>query len=68
MGKSGELGESAPLEEIELMRIAPLPEAAKLRGSSVRTLRRNNPDLIIQVSQRRQGMRVRDALAMKRPA
>jgi hypothetical protein len=60
------LGE--PALEIELLRIAPLPEAAQLRGVSVRTLKRNDPHLIIQVSKRRQGMRVGDALGVKRSA
>jgi hypothetical protein len=63
MSKSGE-----PALEIELMRIATLREAAKLRGVSVRTLKRNDPDLIIKVSPRRMGMRVGDALSVKRPA
>jgi hypothetical protein len=62
------LGESAleiepALLEVELRRIAPLPEAARLKGGiSVRTLKRNFPDLIVRVSKRRLGMRVGDAL------
>jgi hypothetical protein len=50
--------------EIELNRIVPLSEAARLRGVSVDTIKRT-PRLarkIIQVSQRRKGMRVRDAI------
>jgi hypothetical protein len=55
------------LPAIEGLRIAPMPEAPKLSGCSEKTLRRNYPELIIQVSKRRQGMRVRDALRLKQP-
>jgi hypothetical protein len=51
--------------ETELNRIVSLPEAARLRGVSVDTLKRH-PRLarkIIRVSPRRLGMRVRDAIA-----
>lgn len=55
------------LPAIEGLRIAPMPEASKLSGCSEKTLRRNYPELIIQISPRRQGMRVRDALRLKQP-
>lgn len=45
-------------------RIVSLKEAARLRGVSVDTLKRNHADKIIRLSQRRVGMRVRDALAL----
>jgi len=48
--------------EIELQRIVSLKEAAKLRGSSTDSIRRHEPDKIIQISPRRVGMRIRDAL------
>jgi hypothetical protein len=39
-----------------------LPQAAELRGVSVDTFRRLFPDLIVQVSPRRLGVRVGDLL------
>ena len=42
----------------------PDPPAAELAGVSEDTLRRRRPDKIIQLSPRRQGMRVKDALMM----
>ena len=50
--------------EIALERIAPLEEAARLRGVSVDTLMRTDRARIIQLSPRRLGMRVRDALLL----
>ncbi len=49
--------------EIEMERIAPLKEAARLKGISVDTLRRKYSHKFIRVSARRLGMRVRDALS-----
>ena len=49
---------------IELHRIVPLNEAARLRGTSQDTLKRNDADKIIKLSPRREGMRVGDALMM----
>jgi hypothetical protein len=49
-------------ERDDLDRIAPLKEAAKLRGVSEDTLRRTDPDKILRLSDARYGMRVRDAL------
>lgn len=52
------------LQEIELERIVSLQEAARLRNISLDTLRRRHRDQIIQISPRRQGMRLRDALML----
>jgi hypothetical protein len=52
------------LSAIQALRIAPLPEAAALAGISVWTLKRRFRDRIIQISPRRQGMRVCDALQL----
>ena len=53
------------LSALELLRIASMKEAARLAGVSERTLRRNYADRILQVSERRQGMRVGVALQIK---
>jgi hypothetical protein len=50
------------LTVIELERIAPLSEAARLAGVSKDTLQRHHADKILKLSPRRLGMRVRDAL------
>jgi hypothetical protein len=52
------------LSPLEALRIAPLEEAAQLAGVSTATLRRRFRDRIIQISLRRQGMRVADALML----
>jgi hypothetical protein len=54
----------AQLTAIELHRIAPLVEAARLAGVSVDTLQRHHADKILRLSPRRLGMRVRDALLL----
>jgi hypothetical protein len=54
----------------ELMRIAPLTEVARLRGTSTDTVRRDDqrrvargePSRIVRLSERRQGMRIIHAL------
>jgi hypothetical protein len=51
-------------EQLELDRIITLPQAAELRGTSVDTLKRRCRDKIIQLSPRRLGMRLRDALLL----
>jgi len=56
------------LTQIELERIAPLAEAARLRGVSIETLLRTDRDRIIQLAPRRFGMRVKDALLLSDPA
>jgi hypothetical protein len=53
---------------LELKRIAPLSEVARLTGLSVDTLRYHHRDKIIQLSPRRIGMRVEDALMLTRQA
>ena len=52
------------LSPIELNRIVSLKEAAKLAGVSEDTLRRKHSDKILQVSERRQGMRTGHALML----
>jgi hypothetical protein len=54
--------EHTQLTAIELQRIAPLSEAARLAGVSKDTLQRHHADKILKLSPRRLGMRVRDAL------
>jgi hypothetical protein len=49
---------------VELQRIAPLGEAARLSGLSTDTLRRRHADKIIHLSPRRDGMRVGHALML----
>jgi hypothetical protein len=60
---ASKLSDDLELSPLERERIVSLAEAARLRGVSEDTLRRHNSDKIIQLSPRRQGMRVRDALA-----
>jgi hypothetical protein len=50
----------------ELERIVPLAEAARLRGSSIDTLERQEPDRIVQISPGRRGMRLKHALLLAR--
>jgi hypothetical protein len=50
--------------ELELLRVVSLKEAAAVGGVSVDTLRRRRADKILQLSPRRKGMRLRDALAL----
>lgn len=52
--------------ERELDRIVSLQEAEKLSGISGYTWRRNHPEKIIKLSARRVGIRLRDALMLKR--
>jgi len=47
---------------IELQRIVDLKEASRLSGMSVDTIKRNHREKILELSPRRLGMRVRDAL------
>ncbi len=51
--------------EIEMERIVPIKEAARLAGCSPDTLKRNHRDKIVQISDRRIGMRIRDALQLQ---
>jgi hypothetical protein len=59
--------EHTRLTAIELQRIAPLSEAARLAGVSKDTLQRHHADKILKLSPRRLGMRVRDALLHSSP-
>jgi hypothetical protein len=52
------------LSPLELERIVPIDEAARLRGVSTDTLRWHDRDKFIQLSPRRLGMRLRDVLAL----
>ena len=53
---------------IELQRIVDLKEASWLCGLSVDTIKRRHGDKIIVLSERRRGMRVRDALLLNETA
>jgi hypothetical protein len=55
------------LNAVELNRIVLLPEAARLAGVSVDTLRRYYSDKFIRLSKQRQGMRVKHALMLNKP-
>ena len=46
----------------ELYRVVDLKEASRLSGLSVDSIKRHHSDKIIDLSPRRRGMRVRDAL------
>jgi hypothetical protein len=48
--------------DLELNRIVSLAEAAALRGVSKDTIKRRYPEIIIKLSPRRVGVRLRDAL------
>ena len=49
---------------IELQRIVDLKEASRLSGLSVDSIKRHHADKIIDLSPRRVGMRLRDALML----
>jgi hypothetical protein len=50
--------------DLELERIAPPREASRLRGESWDSMKRNEPQHVIQLSPRRVGMRVKHALKL----
>jgi hypothetical protein len=50
------------LSPLELLRVAKMPEAERLSGTSADTLKRKYPQWIVQISERRLGMRVGHAL------
>jgi hypothetical protein len=52
------------MSPLELLRIAPMPEASHLSGLSEETLIREHPDKVKRLSKRRLGMRVVDALML----
>jgi hypothetical protein len=49
---------------VEMKRIVPLAEGARLRGVSIDTLKRTKRHKFIKLSPRRLGIRVEDALAL----
>ena len=51
----------------ELHRVVDLKEASRLSGLSVDSIKRHHSDKIIDLSPRRRGMRVRDALMLAQP-
>ena len=53
------------LSPLEMLRIVGLTEAARLAGVHPKTLRKNHSDKIINVTKKKLGMRVRDALMIK---
>jgi hypothetical protein len=55
----------ATLPPLELLRIAEMPEAARLAGLSVDTLAREHSDKVMKLSKRRNGMRVAHALMLR---
>jgi hypothetical protein len=52
------------LDPVEALRIVPLAEAARLSGLSEDTLRRRHSGRFVRLSERRVGMRLRDALML----
>jgi hypothetical protein len=58
---------SEMLSGLEGMRIVSVPEAARLTNISTDTFRRQYPHLILRLSSKRIGVRVRDVLAIGRP-
>jgi hypothetical protein len=54
--------------DLELQRVIPLRQAGEVAGISADTIRRNYPEIIVQLSPRRVGVRLRDALAIGKPA
>ena len=57
----------SPLEElppVERLRIISMTEAARLSSLSVESILRHHADLVIDLSPRRKGMRLQDALSL----
>lgn len=50
--------------DLELQRVVTLREAAEISGISLDTIRRRYPQIIIKLSPRRIGVRLRDALSI----
>ncbi len=55
------------LSKLERLRIVSMAEAARLAGLSEDSLRRHHGSKIIKLSPRRDGMRVEDALMLRKP-
>jgi hypothetical protein len=49
---------------VELLRVAPPEEAERLSSASWDTLQRNHPEWVVQISERRHGMRVGHCLLL----
>jgi hypothetical protein len=49
---------------LELESVKPLPEVEKITSLSSDTLKRHHPDKIVKLSPRREGMKLRHALAI----
>jgi hypothetical protein len=56
------------LTPLALLRVAPMPEVERLSGLSSDTIKKHYRHLLVRVSPRRIGMRVRDALAIAQAA
>ena len=63
--KQQAVGSLPPLSPLELRRIVSLDEAARLSGLSKATIQRCHSDKIIELSPRRLGMRIGDALSLR---
>jgi hypothetical protein len=57
----------AALSALEKLKVVTLPEAAAVTSLSTDTLKREHSDKILQLSPRRLGMRLGDALAIGKP-
>jgi len=55
----------AMLPPLELLRVAPMQEAAHLSSLSADQLARDHPDKVVKLSKRRNGMRVAHALMLR---
>jgi hypothetical protein len=53
------------LSPVELLRIVPLDEGSRLSSVSRDTIKRRHPDKIVKLSDRREGIRVVDALMLR---
>ena len=68
MPRKADQPERDPLSELsalERLRVASMDETEHLSGLSQETIKRHYPHLIIDLSPRRQGMRVQDALSLR---
>jgi hypothetical protein len=67
MSNAQSSGPPADLSRLELLRIVPLTEGARLSGISVDSLKRHHKIKLIRLSPRRLGIRVGDALHLSKP-
>jgi hypothetical protein len=68
MARTPQTTNAPALSDIELERRIPVSEAARIQGISEDTFRRCYPDLIEQLSERRQGVKLRNVIACKTPS